>query len=472
MHLPCPHCRKTFRVDKERIRTGSAWLKCPACSGRFLVQKSLDPRAGASRGTSLLDLAPAPGSGLPAAVLTGAGLSLEAGAAGLMGAGTPEDRKNRPANALWLLLPAFGLLLAFMGILMPVARQGAEDPARQVSDMAHRQAVERAAPQVNPVNPATAGISLQDPRAPFRLDLDAARGEVTAPRISLLLGVGLVNPCQVNLILQDQGAGRHGQTELRELYPYWIAHLSSERLSRGFCPADPVFLAASEAMQHSTLCADGYAFLAAYYIQRRVPDRSQTLLEEARRLSSGGLWVRWVEFLYYLRILEDRPNAGVLLQDLVAAAPDFPLARYFLAKMQIQAEDYEKADESFSLLQRLCPRRPMFGDFRQALSSIIQSSYYSSERAAGLLSLSRSFDALGEQFAAEELLRMVLERMPGRLAVKEEKAAYFELGRLREDRGDPEGAYESYLNALKLDPLSPEARKKIEDLLARGRETS
>jgi len=66
---------------------------------------------------------------------------------------------------------------------------------------------------------------------------------------------------------------------------------------------------------------------------------------------------------------------------------------------------------------------------------------------------------------AQDLYRWVLEEMPDRLPKDERMAAYCELGRIYENRGDNSSAYDSYRNALEIDPAFPAAREGIKDPL-------
>ena len=470
MHLPCPHCKETFRIDPAGIPTRAARLKCPACGGLFRLQNSLDPQVDPNRSSCSSRLAPSPtfGNGEPApATAAGsgaAGAAIETGLStkgGLSGeAGGPEFRKNRSSAKLWLLLPAFGLLIAAMGILMPAARPGTEG-----TDQKAYQSVRRPPAELESTGPGPL-----DPRMPVS-NPAGDKKQPTASDLSLFLGMGMADPCQVTQALREPTAPLQKGDACRG-YPYWIAYLSSEKPAQRSCPIDAIFSETSQALGNQSLCAEGYAFLAAYYVQKRIADRSQKFLEEARQRSAGGLWVKWVEVLYSLRILQDKENAGVLLKDLVAGFPDFTLARYFLAKLQVQDEDYDEAEGSFAALQGRHPDQTEFREIRDALTSLRQASSYSTQRAAGLLILSRSFLSLQEFGFAETILVRVMEGMPGRLSEEDQKTGFLLLGRLHELRGDKEGAYNSYQEALRIDPRFPDARKRLEELLGKNKEHS
>jgi len=469
MYLPCPHCRKIFQIDPGLIQTDVVRLRCPACGGRFLLQKKDHvrlPAAGTDQRPREFPSLSAPG-----------GLSMwEAGQRDepreppdidngpadkrteTSGSDNPKGaRPFRPAasGVLWLLLPAFGLLLALVGILMPVA------------------GTDRLFPRHDGFVPSRATEPLAVPSPASKKQNDRAPLATDPMSLSLLLGLGMADPCQDASLAAEPGQEESREARLCRLYPYWISFLSApSSAEKSTCQADSVFSETSEALRSGGLCTEAHAFLAAYYIHKRVADRSLSCLEEARRGPDGRVWQKWVEVLYALQIDKDLGRAEALLVDLLQDFPDFQLGRYVLARIQVEREQYEAARKTLEALPDSVPLRAELARIRQTLASLEASSYYSAERASGLLSLARSFASLGEAGTAEALLRRILDGMPGRLAAPEEKAAFLELGRLQESRGDKEGAYSSYQSALKIDPLCQEAREKIQRLTAAGPESS
>jgi len=469
MYLPCPHCRRIFQIDPGLIQTEVVRLRCPACGGRFVLQKKEYVRLP----EACTDQPPREALGLSAP----GGLSVrEAGerdepreppdidngpADKRKKASGSDDPKGawpfRPAasGVLWLLLPAFGLLLAMLGILMPVA------------------GTDRLFPRQDGFVPSRATQHLAVPSPPGEEQNDRAPLATDPMSLSLLLGLGMTDPCQEASLASEPGQEESREARLCRLYPYWICFLSAPpSAEKSTCQADSVFSETSEALRSGGLCAEAHAFLAAYYIHKRVADRSLSCLEEARRGSDGRVWQKWVEVLYALQIDKDHARAEALLVNLLEDFPDFQLGRYVLARIQVEREQYERARNTLEALPDSVPLRAELAGIRQSLASIEASSYYSAERASGLLSLARSFASLGEAGTAEALLRRVLDGMPGRLAAPEEKAAFLELGRLQESRGDKEGAYSSYQSALRIDPLCQEARKNIQRLTAAGPKSS
>lgn len=469
MYLPCPHCRKIFQIDPALIQADFARLRCPACGGRFILQKNDHARLPAESAVPPTPLWEAAGFASPASASAWEDLHSDQdhgapscpaspGREQTLQSGERSDDTRRfrpPFGVLWLLLPAFGLLLAMVGILMPVAGTDRLFP-RQDGFVTNATTHE----------PAKSSQSSREQKTLMRFATDPMSS-------SLLLGLGMADPCQAD---SDGAPGpeESGEGRLCRLYPYWISFLSAPPSAAGTsaCQPDSVFSETTEALRKGGLCADAHAFLAAYYIQKRVADRGQNCLQDARRAGNGSVWQRWVEVLYALRIDQDTARAEALLADLLKDFPDFLLGRYYLAKIQIEREQYESARETLASRPELGTPQTELVKIRRTLEGLEASSYYSAKRAAGLLSLARSFAALGETETAEKLFRRVLDGMPGRLAASEEKAAFFELGSLQEKRGDKEAAYSSYQNALKIDPRCPEVRERIQRLTSEGRESS
>ena len=150
----------------------------------------------------------------------------------------------------------------------------------------------------------------------------------------------------------------------------------------------------------------------------------------------------------------------------VAQQPDLPLAEYLLAASYVGLDAYGKAIPLFRLLAETFPEQTAFSNARTSLAGLAQAPYYSTDKAKGLLDLSRAFMALRDLPMADRLCRIVLEEMPGRLEKQDRKAAYFELGRIHETRGDLEGAFGLYRQALTIDPHYRAARERIERLMA------
>ncbi|MEW6441745.1 MAG: tetratricopeptide repeat protein [bacterium] len=475
MLLPCPCCKESFRFDEGKIRAGRARLKCPACGGLFLLQNprqpSLQPSwfgpAGsrpeaAAAAASVPDAEPmvaAEAAASEPAFPCPAGLGLPSG---------PEPavrkaRRLRAAAALWILAPVCGLLLAVLGILMPVTWKSSVRPGQALHEKDERQPAGArsesmgADPQKTNSYSSESGPSLLDPERPGP----------AAHSVYLLLGMGAAHPCKT-LAGLEQNPVQADWGKACTLYPYWIAFLSSESQADLPCSIDSLFSTATEAVRNPGPCPEALAFLTAYYVQKKVPDRSQAYLDEARQLAPNHPWVRWTEALFHLRISGDRQKGEALLKEVVEELPDFQLARYLLAKAHIRAEEYQKAEEMLVGLSGSYPQYQPIGQIRTSLASIVQSPYYSQTKAYALLQTGKAFLSLQEYPMAEELFRRVLEGMPGKLSSEEEKTAFLELGRLCELRGDKEGAYRSYQDALRVDPMFPEPLKRIQSLLHGG----
>jgi cytochrome c-type biogenesis protein CcmH/NrfG len=66
---------------------------------------------------------------------------------------------------------------------------------------------------------------------------------------------------------------------------------------------------------------------------------------------------------------------------------------------------------------------------------------------------------------AQDLYRWVLEEMPDRLPRGDRIAAYCELGQICEKKGDTNGTYQAYRNALQVDPKCTAAREGLRSLM-------
>jgi len=256
------------------------------------------------------------------------------------------------------------------------------------------------------------------------------------------------------------------------IYPLWIAYLSLETTAMPACLLEPAFRNATEAIQKKTICSSGYAFLAAYYIHKRIMDRSESFLNEALHLSKNDPWVNIVEGIFYQRIYQDQERAATTFRTIIKQNPDFPLAWYLLGRLYIKSEEYEKANSMFLLLQKNFPQQGAFYQIQKALSSLHGVAYFSKEKAQGLLEISKAFTALKNYHIAEQLSQKVLTEMKNLLPGKTQTLAFYELGRIYELKQDKDRAYASYLNALQIDPRFKAARDRISHLMQKDAKSS
>jgi tetratricopeptide (TPR) repeat protein len=232
------------------------------------------------------------------------------------------------------------------------------------------------------------------------------------------------------------------------------------------------FGTATDAIAKRKLCGRGYAFLSAYYSYKRVLDRSRSFLEEALQASPQDPWVRLVEGVVQERDLRDGEKAIRILNDLLRKDPSFALAQYHLARIYLKEDEYGKAKDLFSRLEKAFPRQQGFMRIRESLVGIEHVPYYSVERAKGLLKVSRALSGLMDYPLAGQLCRTVLEDMPGTLPKAEKKSAFYDLGRISEITGDKDTAFACYQNALRIDPFYLDARERIGSILKDDAQTS
>jgi cytochrome c-type biogenesis protein CcmH/NrfG len=248
------------------------------------------------------------------------------------------------------------------------------------------------------------------------------------------------------------------------LYHLWITYLILETAPKPACQVEPTFVRATDAIQSNALCPPGYAFLSAYYLDRRLIERSQSFLDEALRLAPDDTWVKLVEAVFHEEAYYDDPKAIQVLEELTQKHPSFPLAHYLLGRLYIRREDYGKGNASFQSLKKDVKGQVAFWRIRRGLSSLEKTGDSGQEKAENLLAMSRAFTTLKDFPMAEHLYRWILREMPDRLAKEEQLAAYCELGQLYETRGDRRSAYDAYRDALDIDPEFQDAHERIRHL--------
>ena len=112
MLLPCPHCKRRFKLSPDRIPSGAAKLRCPACKGYFVVDTSPIRRVP--------DPAPEPVVRKPAPYSTHGKTSPPPSSSSENPRKSPS-RNHRAPVPIWVLIPASGLVVALIGFLAPAA---------------------------------------------------------------------------------------------------------------------------------------------------------------------------------------------------------------------------------------------------------------------------------------------------------------------------------------------------------------
>ncbi len=453
MVLPCPHCKKRFKLSPDRLPAGAAKLKCPACKGVFVVDTS------PLRSVEAPNREPAtPGPPVecgPQDPPTPAVSEAEA-------PGERKSRRERRPSAMWLLLPASGLLVALLGILAPTVW---EEPATSATQTAKGESTAVSVSSPPPFSEQAeevtkkAATSLQHAKEQG-VQSDRTRPPYTYRSMWPFSPLGKQKSCEYLEKNKDEWRGKKAG-DRSDFYAPWIAYLSLESSSTPACDLEAVFRSATEAIGKGELCGRGYAFLSAYYSYKRVLDRSRSFLEEALQLSPEDPWVRLMEGVVYKRDLRDLEEAARTLDDLLREEPSFSLAQYHLAKIYVEEEEYSKAKGLFLLLEKAFPGQRGFMRIRQSLEGIESVPYYSVERAKGLLKVSRALTDLMDYPLAGRLCREVLEDTPGTLPKAEKTSAFYDLGRISEITGDKETAFSCYQKALRIDPFYRDARERI-----------
>jgi predicted Zn finger-like uncharacterized protein len=462
MLLPCPHCKRRFKLSPDRIPAGAAKLRCPACKGLFVVDTSPlrrvpDPTPRPISQQPSPDNAPKetppPVSGSNEEPCEG------------------PSRRRRPSAALWALITVSGLLVLLIGFLAPVARITPTTSVHQTAQGGPSASCALRSPifdQANKDAPEAKSVRQvkQDESGPSQ-----NQGPRTYQSMWPFSPVGKQKSCEYLAQLSDEARLKQAD-DPGSLYTPWIAYLSLETSSSPTCDLEAAFGTATDAIAKRKLCSRGYAFLSAYYSYKRVLDRSRSFLEEALQASPKDPWVRLVEGVVHERDLRDNEKAVRILNDLLRKDPSFALAQYHLAKIYLKEDEYGKAKDLFSRLEKAFPQQQGFMRIRESLAGIEHVPYYSVERAKGLLKVSRALSDLMDYPLAGQLCRTVLEDMPGTLPKAEKKSAFYDLGRISEITGDKETAFACYQNALRIDPFYRDARERIGSILKGDAQTS
>lgn len=462
MLLPCPHCKRRFKLAPDRIPAGGAKLKCPACKGHFFVDTSPLRRSS--------DPPPPPAvPGTPPEPV-----HREAPPSPSAGNGEPCEGASpgqRFPSLLWLMVAVSGLLVALIGILAPIVW---ESPPASVK----KAALEGPSSSCALGPPASKQAKGASPTDETAQQTEGKKAEPVAdqapPTYRSLWPFSPVDKqksCEFLAQLKDPGQGKTAEEALL-FYAPWIAYLSLETSPSPACETERAFRIATDAIANRQLCGRGYAFLAAYYAYKRVLDRARSFLEEALEASPKDPWVRLVEGMFSERVLRDSEQAVRILSGVLRKEPSFALAQYHLAKIYLDEEEYGKAKELFAALETSFPEQRGFRTIRESLARIEPAPYFSPARAKGLLEVSRALSGLMDYPLAGRLCRTVLESMPGSLPREEKKSAFYDLGRISELTGDKETAFSCYQNALRIDPFYRDARERLGSILRTDAQTS
>ena len=450
MLLPCPHCRRQFNLPTQQIPSQRARVKCPACGGLFVISLA------SPSGPAVCSTGPADDSRLRGndgedlhkhdmVATPSTGVCSSAHVTEAAPAGHTLDRGRPRFLLFWTLAPACCLLLALGGILLSGPWMGIRTP-----DLHPPQA------DIGPGGPLSSSASSHP-------DISRRQGNPAAQAFWAATADPTV-PCEV-LLRSQADLLNTGNAGPCQIYPFWITCLVLRTGPVSGCDPKPAFALASEGLQDKTLCGPGHAFLAAYYLEKRLVERSQSFLDEALRLAPDDPWVKLAEAVVYERAYDNDKKAILILENLSRECPSIPLARYLLGEAYIRGGKYRDAGAAFESLKGEGKGRIAFWRIRRALSSLERTAEQGLEQAEALLVLSRSFIALQDFPMAKNLYRRVLEEMPDGLPKIDRIAAYCELARIYEQEGDNSSAYQAYRNAFELNPEFPAAREGIRAVL-------
>jgi tetratricopeptide (TPR) repeat protein len=373
-------------------------------------------------------------------------------------------RAGRPRFLLfWTLVPAFCLLLALTGIFLSLPWPGNLAPEWNAARLdGGNKAALSSSVSSRPEGARRPEPARQEPgdgTAPLGLPSNSPMAEAFWSAAS-----GPEAPCDLLVRLQSERNQIQGEVSC-SIFPHWIEYLTLETAPSPVCDLEPAFSIAADSLRQEALCAQGHAFLASYYLRKGLIQRSRSYLDQALGMAPDDPWIKLVEAVLHERAYYDDQQAIRILAELTRRQPGFRVARYLLGKAHIRQGEYREASASFEFLKENAPGQVAFWRIRRALSSLEQALGNSVEQAEALLALSRAFNTLRDYPMAQDLYRWVLEEMPDRLPRGDRMAAYCELGEIYMKRGDNNGAYQAYQNALQIDPECQTAREGLRGLM-------
>jgi len=467
--LPCPHCRKSFRFESEQLAGGSYRLRCPSCSGEFILRTAATGERQAQK-VGPLESGPLEGGNAdaggseppPSEVHTSPQPDREerASAPHMQDVSTSTTRpdgsdegtayrKRRPSLlilSLIILIPVGSMLLT-LGIIKRNRVPEGSATATRLSQSSIQ---------------ATAG----HPHGLAPSQDQAYEGPQQRPSKAFpFFPLDEGDPCQRMTALQKEILDKGDDRLHAEVFTLWTAYLVTQTLAPKVCPLEQVFDLASEGIRTHSLCGTGYTFLSAYYLAKRVEDRAKTSLDEAYRRMPEDPWVYLVD-AQFSRVIDQDPKAGIQrLRQGLSHAPDHLYVHYALAILYLETEAYQEAADEFAWLERRVGQADAFQDLMALSQKLKGMPPGSNEGTSILLAVARNLVPLKEYLSAETLYRKALENGAEGLPEEEGKIAFYELGQIYEQRGNARKAYASYQNALRMDPRFTAARVRMEALV-------
>ena len=256
MLLPCPHCKKRFKLSTERIPAGQAKLRCPSCKGHFVVD------------TSPLRTLPRKVSDLPLSRVSPARVPEERRPPAPECNKASEKQRFRKnwlpaAPATWVVLAVAVLFVAIIGVLVPVIWKtptgGVKEAglSEEPSSLALRSPITGRAGEERPGKKSVRQAQ-QNEEAPVQ-----EHPSITYLSMWPFSPLEREKSCEYLARVQNEKHQENGPDRCG-FYAPWIAHLSLETSPTPVCELETVFGAATEAITRRDLCGRGYAFLSVY----------------------------------------------------------------------------------------------------------------------------------------------------------------------------------------------------------------
>lgn len=470
--LPCPHCRETFSVAPEAA-AGKADLRvqCPACGGRFIlrlyrpIEKPV-PRAAAATLQAPPEPLPPPvdrARGSEREVLRGRGASAMAervpastgrpAAARTFPTVAARPARRRRASPLSRVFNLVAAAVVVAVVYLLVARLGTKPGPARLSDEKETHA--------EPTPPAEVlSPPLQQPGG------EGARAapEKTEGIVVPLFSLGSQEPCQRLASLEAEILAKGTETARCEQFEPWLGYLIDEAAQTGACPVEHVFFEASDRARAGTLCERGSLFLAAYYLSKGVKEKAASFLARSKTMTSHDPWLLLLEARWAQSMEEDTLASVDILRKAVVSFPDFPQAHYLLAMASLEVGAYKEAEDECIWLAQRVEENGVLLEIASLLGRLSTTEPFSAQRAMTLLDVARNLLRIRAARVAEVIHRQVLIEMGVALSEDQRKLAFYELGKIYEQRGNDRQAYAAYQNALRIDPGFEEVRARLKTL--------
>ncbi len=367
----------------------------------------------------------------------------------------PKARRSHYVfSPAFLLAVAGAVLVGMIAAYIIVGRQ--HGPIRMVAPSG--------SPEVTSLDDGS--LSEEESSLPEKELEEAAQSEtledhdLVIPIFSMEVG----DPCTRIVSLEAQTLARGPHTDRCEQFTSWLAYLIDDSVRAASCPLDSVLVRALQEVSGPRTCGRACTFLGCYYLEKGLREKALSMLEQARTVAPNDPWVYVLE-ARWAQVTEENPQNGIeYLKKGIAVSPELLHAHYLLALAYIEAGAYQEAQDEFVWLAPRVGERERADTIAALLRQVVSTAPLSVPRVRSLLELANVLEQLHVLRVAEAVVRQALIEMDTTIPSQERKLAFFELGKICEQRGKDRQAYAAYQNALRIDPDFMEARVCIKRL--------